>query len=462
MEQGTNTEARRYRAFGRHHLNKLLHISNISREQQVALEAVSAVLPFRVNSYVLDELIDWDNIPNDPIYQLTFPQAGMLPHHDFLLMQDLVVSGASKEEISRAAHEIQRQMNPHPAGQTDLNVPIIDGQPLVGSQHKYRETMLFFPSQGQTCHAFCTYCFRWAQFVGLDNLTFANHEVTAMVRYLQAHPEISDILFTGGDPLIMSTAVLRRYIEPLLSSHHDHLVSIRIGTKSLAYWPYRFTSDRDADDLLRLFEQVVKSGRQLALMAHFSHPKELQTNAVQKAIRRIVDTGAVIRCQAPLVRHVNDDADTWATLWKEQVRAGTVPYYMFVERDTGPKHYFEIPLGRALRIFSDAYGKVSGLARTVRGPSMSATPGKVLVDGVANVGGEKVFVLKMIQGREPSWSNQIFFARFDSQAAWLDELEPAGSKQEFFFAPYLRAMKDGLWMPSWTHDSEPELELQVC
>jgi L-lysine 2,3-aminomutase len=434
----------------------------LSTDQLVALEAVSAVLPFRVNSYILDELIDWTDIPNDPIYQLTFPQAGMLAHRDFLRIQDLVVSGVSSAELQRAVHEVQSKMNPHPAGQRELNVPIIDGELLPGSQHKYRETILFFPSQGQTCHAYCTYCFRWAQFVGIDDLRFANREIATLLGYLHAHTEISDILFTGGDPMIMSTGVLRRYIEPLLDPQLEHLTSIRIGSKSLAYWPYRFLSDRDADDLLHLFEQVIKSGRQLAFMAHFSHPRELETTAVQQALRRIIDTGAVVRCQAPVVRHVNDNAEVWATMWKRQVQLGAIPYYMFIERDTGPKHYFEVPLNRAYRIFSSAYSQVSGLARTVRGPSMSATPGKVLVDGVTTIGDEDVFVLKMIQSREPDWSNRIFFARFDSQAGWLDQLEPAFGEHEFFFEPYLRAMKEGSWMPSWCHDSERELALQVC
>ena len=80
--------------------------------------------------------------------------------------------------------------------------------------------------------------------------------------------------------------------------------------------------------------------------------------------------------QAPLIRHVNDDADAWATLWQNGVRHGLVPYYMFVERDTGARNYFEVPLVRAYQIFKDAYSKVSGLSRSVRGPSMSAFPGK--------------------------------------------------------------------------------------
>ncbi len=444
-----DTNSPRYRPYGRKHLDTLPQLEGLGQDQRTALRAVSAVLPFRVNDYILNELIDWRNIPSDPIYQLTFPQAGMLEHRDFLRMQDLIASGSDDEQVARGARAVQVKLNPHPAGQLDLNVPIVNGEMLQGCQHKYRETVLFFPAAGQTCHAYCTYCFRWPQFVGIEKMRFASRETDLLIDYLGDHTEVTDVLVTGGDPLIMSSSLLRRNIEPLLDAELDHVSTIRIGTKSLAYWPYRFTTDHDADDLLRLFEEVIESGRQLALMAHFSHARELETPEVRRALQRIHSTGAVVRGQAPIIRHVNDSGDAWATLWREQVRLGVVPYYMFVERDTGPKHYFEVPLARALRIQSDAYSRVSGLARTVRGPSMSATPGKVLVDGVTEINDEKVFVLKMIQARDPAWVNRIFFARFDSQAAWLDDLEPVFGESEFFYEPYLRAMQGGSWYPAW-------------
>ncbi len=442
----------RYRSIGRRHLSQLPQVRHLDPEQRLTLEAVSAVLPFKVNRYVVDELIDWDDIPHDPIYQLTFPQAGMLDPGDLERMRALVAANAPEDVVRCAAREIQARMNPHPAGQRKLNVPTVDGRRLEGSQHKYRETVLFFPSQGQTCHAYCTYCFRWAQFVGVQELRFASGEMRTLVEYLERHPEVTDVLFTGGDPMVMGAAILRRYIEPLLSARLEHVRSIRIGTKALSYWPYRFLTDSDADDLLRLFEEVTEAGKQLAFMAHFSHPRELGTAAVERAVRRVRGTGAVIRCQAPLVRHVNADAGVWARMWQRQVELGMVPYYMFVERDTGPKEYFKVSLARAYAIFSEAYSRVSGLARTVRGPSMSATPGKVLVDGITEIGGEKLFVLKFLQGRDPAWTNRIFFARFDRAAAWLDDLEPAGGETEFFFEPYLRAMEEGRWRPSWQHD----------
>lgn len=425
--------APRYRAVTRSNVHKTAQWSKLPPEMREAVEVVSQVLPFRTNPYVMDELIDWDKVPNDPLYQLTFLQKGMLSDDDYAKMAQLVRNDAPKGEIKLVANEIRRRLNPHPAGQMTHNVPQLEGRGLPGLQHKYDQTVLLFPSQGQTCHAYCTFCFRWAQFVGLDDLKFQAQETTDLQDYLRVHHEVSDVLITGGDPMIMKTKALRAYIEPLLAPEFEHVTSIRIGTKSVAYWPQRYLTDPDADDLLRLFEQVVASGKHLAIMGHYNHPRELSTKVAKDAVRRIRSTGANVRMQSPLIRHVNDDANAWAELWKEGVKLGAIPYYMFVERDTGPKAYFQVPLVRAWEIFRDAYQQVSGLARTVRGPSMSAFPGKVLLDGVAEVAGEKVFCLQLLQGRESDWVRRPFFAKFDENASWLTDLKPAFGADRFFF-----------------------------
>jgi L-lysine 2,3-aminomutase len=416
---------RQFRAYSAKHLDELVGRAGLDAADRLAVRAVAAVLPFRSNAYVVDELIDWDAAPDDPIYRLVFPQADMLPQEDLRRISCLLANGASEAEVQRAARSVRSKLNPHPAGQLILNVPTHEDQPLSGVQHKYPETVLLFPRHGQTCHAYCAYCFRWAQFVGEPDLKIATDDMDRVIAYLGGHPEVTSVLLTGGDPMIMGATVLRRYIEPILDPRLDHVESIRIGTKSLAYWPAKFVSDPDAGDTLRLFEQVVRSGRSLAFMAHFSHPRELEPPVVAEAVRRIAGTGAVIRTQAPLIRSVNDSAVTWADMWRRQLRMGMVPYYMFVERDTGPQDYFAVPLARGYEIFRDAYRGVSGLCRTVRGPSMSATPGKVCVDGIAEISGQRVFVLHMIQARDPSLVGKPFFARYDPAARWLTELEPA-------------------------------------
>lgn len=421
-------------------LEQIPQLAWMRPEQRLAMRAVSAVLPFAVSDYVLDELIDWHNVPDDPLFQLVFPQPEMLEPQDFQRIFGLFHAGAPRESIEAAAREIQLRMNPHPAGQKVLNVPSFRGEPLAGVQHKYFDTVLFFPARGQTCLSYCTYCFRWPQFVGLEEQKFAARESETLSAYLVEQRRVENVLFTGGDPLVMQARLLERYVEPLLRPELEHVSSLRFGTKALAFDPYRFLDRPDSDELLRLFERIVAAGKHLAIMAHCTHPRELETEAARNALRRVIATGAVVRCQAPLVRHINDEATLWARMWSEQVKLGAVPYYMFVERDTGPRAYFEVPLGRASDIFRQAVSSVCGLARTVRGPSMSATPGKVIVDGVTSIGSERVFALRFLRARDTSWVGRPFFARYDADATWLDQLRPAFGEREFFFEPGLRRM----------------------
>ena len=445
MVPGPSSTGRRFRAYTVKHLEMLTTRAGLDADERLAVRAVATVLPFRTNEYVVEHLIDWDAAPDDPIYRLVFPQSDMLPETDVREISGLLACGAPDAEVRAAAHAVRTRLNPHPAGQLAFNIPEFAEEPLPGVQHKYPETVLIFPKQGQTCHAYCTYCFRWAQFVDEPDLKMATDDTARITDYLRQHHEVTSVLITGGDPMIMGEAVLRRYVEPLLAPELEHIESIRIGTKSLGYWPQRFVTDPDADETLQLFEEVAAAGKSLAFMAHFSHPRELESSLVTDAVRRIRSAGGVIRTQAPLIRSINDDAATWAGMWRTQMRMGMVPYYMFVERDTGPQGYFAVPLARAHEIYRDAYASVSGLCRTVRGPSMSATPGKVCVDGVVEVAGEKVFALHMIQARDPSIVGKPFFARFDPNAIWLSDLEPAfASRFPFDTSP---EELPGLWAP---------------
>jgi len=414
-------------------IDNIPQLQMLSKEERFNIKVVSNVLPFRVNNYVVEELINWANIPFDPIFQLTFMQKEMLTDDQFNRMADALRNGASDGEIRSVANKIRLELNPHPAGQMTLNVPRMDDEPIAGIQHKYKKTVLIFPSSGQTCHSYCTFCFRWAQFVGMTDLKFATEESGKFQEYLRNQKEVTDVLVTGGDPLVMSAAKLAAYIEPLLKPDFDHIRNIRIGTKAVAYWPYKFVTDKDADDILRLFEKVVHSDKHISIMGHYNHWIELQTDVAQEAIKRIRDSGAQIRTQSPLIKYVNDDPNIWSKMWREQIKLGCIPYYFFIERNTGAEKYFSIPLYRALEIFNEAYRSVSGLSRTVRGPSMSALPGKVAISGIGDIMGQKVFVLTMLQARNPQWTKIPFFAQYNETATWLNELKPAFGEDRFFY-----------------------------
>ncbi|QZT36587.1 lysine 2,3-aminomutase [Halosquirtibacter xylanolyticus] len=428
----------KYRSYTLSNYQTLPQIQKLTDEDRFDIEVVGSVLPFKTSNYVVDELINWDDWKNDPFFTLTFPQKGMLSEAHYNRVAKLLKEGVAKSELKKAVDEIRYELNPNPAGQAH-NVPELNGEKLEGMQHKYRETMLFFPSQGQTCHAYCSFCFRWSQFALADE-KFAMKEASYMVDYLREHPEISDVLFTGGDPSIMKTKFFASYFNTLLDANLPNLKTIRIGTKALTFWPYRFTTDDDAPELLELFKKVTDSGINLSIMSHFNHYGALETEAVKDAIDAIRSTGAQIRSQSPLMKHLNDSPEVWAKMWRKQVDLGIIPYYMFVARDTGAQDYFAVTLDNAWNIFKDAYQSVSGICRTVRGPSMSCDPGKIQIVGVTEVQGEKVFVLSFIQGRNPEWVGRPFFAKYDPKAIWINDLVPAFGEKEFFYEEELRNM----------------------
>lgn len=429
-----------YKAYNSRNFREIPQLSRLSEEQQKAIGIVSQVLPFKTNNYVVDELINWDQFETDPMFILNFPQKEMLSTYDFNELSNMIDRDAPKNEISRYVNSVRQKMNPHPAGQLQHNVPTLNGEKIQGIQHKYRETMLFFPSQGQTCHAYCTFCFRWPQFTGMGDIKFGMKQADLMVEYLKQNPEITDVLITGGDPMIMKARILKKYIDAIIDADLKQIKTIRIGTKSLSFWPYKYLTDDDAQETLDLFKKVSDHGIHLALMAHFNHHRELETEAVEKAVEKIRQTGAQIRTQSPLMNHINASSEVWAKMWRKQVDLGMIPYYMFMARDTGAQDYFGVNMKDSLDIFRGAYQQVSGICRTVRGPSMSAGPGKVQVAGITEINNEKVYVLNFIQGRHPDWVNRPFFAKYDPDALWLNDLQPAFGEKEFFYEEEYRKL----------------------
>ncbi len=397
------------------------------------INIVARVLPFKTNNYVVEELIDWDNYEDDPLFNINFPQKEFLEPEHFELIFNCLKSGVGKVTMEKAVNGIRRSLNPHPAGQIDYNIPELEGHRTTGIQHKYRETMLVFPASGQTCHAHCTFCFRWPQFIGVDHYKMALKQPEAAVAYLKCHPEITDVLITGGDPMIMSANRLEIYINSLLESGCSNLRTIRIGTKSLSFWPYRYLTDKDSKKILELFKKIIDSGIHLAIMAHINHYREMSTHAFREAVKRIIQTGAIIRSQSPVLNHVNASPDIWKKMWQEQVNLGIIPYYMFIPRNTGAHRFFSIPLVKAHAIFRNAFQQVSGLARTVRGPIMSALHGKIEINGISDINGKKYISMSFIQARSPDFVKKPFFSEYDEEACWINELKPAFGGKQFFF-----------------------------
>ncbi|MBB5936532.1 KamA family radical SAM protein [Streptomyces zagrosensis] len=406
-------------------------------DEQLAhdVEVVRQVLPFKVSRHVIDQLVDWKSAPDDPLYRLLFPHRDMLDPKHFRAIERALGDPVA---LRSAVASVRGTLNPHPGEQLTRNIPHEDGDEVSGVQHKYAQTALVFPRHGQTCHAYCAYCFRWAQFVGHPELRIADEGPRQVIAYLRRHPEVSDVLLTGGDPLVMRSELLEPYIDALLGPGLEHISTLRIGTKALSFHPARLVNDPDAARLLRLLESVTAAGRQLAVMLHVSHPRELEPAVTRQAVAALRAVGAQLWAQAPVVRHVNDDPTVWADAWHAQLMLGIHPYYLFVERDTGAQRYFGLPLQRAYEIYRDAVVRMSGLGRTARGPVMSTTEGKVTVDGVAELPGGRAFALRYLQARVPDVVGRPFYAVWDPAAQWWSELVPFSRHDRGFFPPGAR------------------------
>ena len=407
----------------------------LSADQQEAVQVMSHVMPFRTNEFVLEQLIDWNKLPDDPIFRLTFPQRDMLPAEEYAQLREQVLFKKNGAAIADMVRKIQMRMNPRWAGQATHDVPMLDGVPQRGLQHKYEDTVQFFPSAAQTCHAHCTSCGRPPQFATMDAMKLDARAAAGLVTYLRAHPEVSDVLITGGDPLVMPTDALAECIEPLLAPELAHIRSIRIDTRSVAWWPHRFVTGGDSGELLRLFERVAGSGKRLAIMGHYSHPVELRNGVAQQAVRCLVASGASLWMQGPLMRHVNDDPASWAELWGTGMRLGAIPHSMFAGRDMGPHDYFSVPLARANEVFHATCRTLPGLAGILNGPSMSVPAGKIALNGIVSINGEQLFALQFLAARNPDWVRRPFFARFDPDATGFHQLVPAFGRKQFFFQP---------------------------
>jgi len=420
-----------YKIYTLSNFRNINQINKLSEKDIFEIEVVGHIFPFKTNNYVVDKLIDWRNYKSDPCFLINFPQKGMLYEEDFDLLAEALKSGKNKTQLKEVISNIRKKYNPDSSSQT-LNIPSYNGNKIQGAQHKYRETMLFFPTQGQTCHAYCTFCFRWPQFSGLKEIKFATKDIDQIIEYFKSKPMLTDLLITGGDPMTMRSDMFEAYIDKILNANIPNLKTIRIGSKTLAYWPYRYLTDIDSDQLLSTYKKITDKGINLSFMAHFNHLNEMNSNECKLAVEKILATGAQIRSQSPILNKINDDPDMWAKMWRKQMNWNIIPYYMFIARDTGASKYFSISIERAWKIYRKAYSSISGLCRTVRGPSMSTEKGKIIINGISEIKNKKIITLSFIQAKNPNYVGIPFYAKYNPNAVWVDDLKPA-FKEKFFF-----------------------------
>jgi lysine 2,3-aminomutase len=249
--------------------------------------------------------IDWDNYENDSIYQLVFPQPGMIDDDQVIQAYTNASTAAERDEVVEA---YLHRTNPHDGNQ-HLNKPWFENadgglEILEGSQHKYPQCQLIFDKTTQTCFSFCTYCFRHAQVRGGEDM-FIQEDIRQIHQYLRLHTEVTDLLITGGDGGYMPVNRLEQYLQPLFDDPAlMHVRTVRLASRSLTFQPEMILGSK-YDRMLELFDRCSEHGIQLSWMAHFSAPKEVLNISTIAAIRRLQAHGVVVRSQSPIMDHIS-------------------------------------------------------------------------------------------------------------------------------------------------------------
>jgi lysine 2,3-aminomutase len=425
-----------------------IDLSNLT-ERELFVE----VYRFKVTRHALNS-IRWEDYEHDSMFQLMFPQPGMM-RPDLL---QRYAAATDPAERSRIASDYVHQTNPHDAHQL-LNKAWLEldggGIDLVeGSQHKYPPTMLIFDRTTQECFAFCTYCFRHAQVRG-DLDMFIQDDAGQVHAYLREHPEVTDLLITGGDAGYMPVERLREYVLPILEDPGLlHVRTIRLGSRMLTYQPERVLNRR-FDRMLALFDHMRDNGLRMTWMAHFSTPRELLNPSTIAAVRRLQAHGVDVRSQSPIMGHISLFRDEWGKVdversaqnWIDLANVlGTLNIHfhsMYCARVTGEHHYFTVPLTDINRIFQRIFRSVSSLSRPSRYITMTTSAGKLSILGVAEVGGKKAFALKFNEARNMEWMDRVFLAQYDETTNRVDLLTPFDTP-EFFFEKELHEIEQQL------------------
>jgi KamA family protein len=353
------------------YITNLDQITEIPAGERKKLKDVTEKFMFRTNEYY-QKLINWDD-PDDPIRRIVIPNQAELATWGRL--------DASDEEKYAV---------------------------IPGLEHKYEFTVLLLVND--FCSAYCRFCFRKRIFMDVNDEVV--RDATAGINYIREHPEVNNVLLTGGDPLIMSTDELENIIRPLREIEHVQI--IRIGTKVPAYNPHRILND---PSLIDLFHKYSTDEKKIYIMAHFNHPRELTREAIE-GMNRLRETGAVTVNQTPLIRGVNDNPNVLAELFNKLSYIGIPPYYLFICRPTLGNKTYAIPIEEAFEIFEQARMKCSGLAKRSR-LVMSHSTGKIEIVGKT----EDNIYLRYHRAANPQEKARFMIFKRNPNAYWYDDYD---------------------------------------
>src|SRR5690349_16783391 len=280
---------------------------------------------------------------------------------------------------------------------------------VPGLQHKYPQTGLLLVTD--RCASYCRYCFR-KRIVGNDSDEIAP-DYGRVADYIRAHPEMTNVLLSGGDPFVLSTHKLHRIMDHLLPL--PNLTSIRFGTKTIAFYSPRF-----ADPALPgLFERIRAAGKAPVIVTHFDHLGEISDEAV-KNIQTLRAHGVTFLNQSVLLANVNDDAEIIARTFARLHEIGVRPYYLFQGRPVKAASHFQVPLRRGVEIARAVNARLSGIQKTFK-YIMSHVTGKI---EILDLAGDRLF-MRYHQNKHPEEIGKLFSRRYVEGACWLDDLPEA-------------------------------------
>ena len=281
-------------------------------EREGALAAERAGLPISITPYYLG-LADPDD-ERCPIRRQVVPRAE----------ESRTVPGDLSDPLGEEAHEVAPELI-----------------------QRYPDRALLLVSD--RCAVYCRFCTR-SRMVGAGGGARQLERLRPALDYLSSHPEVRDVIVSGGDPLVMATERLAGIVRELRSI--PHVETIRLATRVPVVLPMRIT-----DELLA----ALRPHHPLWVMTHFNHPREL-TELSRAALRRLADAGFPVMNHTVLLRGVNDDADTLTALFRGLVRERARPYYLLQTDPVRGSGHLRTPLATGIRLMEQLQGRLSGIA----------------------------------------------------------------------------------------------------
>ena len=286
---------------------------NLSKDELKAFQLTNEILPFSITPYYLS-LIDPRNA-SQPLRKSVIPS-----HLEFMRC---------------------------PGDQDDPLGEDADS-PVYGLVHRYPDRVLFLVTNA--CSVYCRYCTRSRMVGECVSHPLNQDDWEKSIQYIAEHPEVRDVLISGGDPLTMEDDAIEFLLKSLRKIPHVEM--IRIGTKTPAVLPQRITP---------ALCKILKKYHPLYLSVHFTHPNEL-TPETAKACNRLADAGVPMGSQTVLLSGINDDVSTMKTLMQGLLRIRVKPYYIFQCDPIVGSSHFRTPVEKGLEIIQGLRGHTSGYA----------------------------------------------------------------------------------------------------